>query len=493
MKALFVTSEAIPYAKTGGLGDVSASIPASLSELGHEVRIVLPKYGSIDAQKYDIKQTNLSVDVSLGPIGTSTIKIWRSMLPKADVEVYFLENELFDREGLYQENGKDYTDNNVRFTLFGKGAIALCGALSWKPDVIHLNDWQCGLVPVFLQERLGRAVFPEKRPATVFTIHNIAYQGIFPQESLAIAELGMQAFTMNRLEFYGQVNFLKAGIVYSDVISTVSPTHAEEIQSPKFGFKLEGVLRERKSKLVGILHGVDTEIWNPEIDAHIVANYSQNDLSGKKECKRQLQAICGFQAQSDVPLLAMVTRLASQKGIDILIDVLPTLITDYGIQAVILGMGQQTYYKKLLELEQQYGRSFTTFLKYDEQLAHKIQAGADIFLLPSKYEPGGLTQIISLRYGTIPVARKTGGLSDTIKDYSFILKSGTGFLFDFYSPEAFLRAIDRAIHLYRCDSDGWRRLVKRGMGMTFSWRESAERWENVYKMALATKDSLQRL
>ncbi|MHA2369495.1 MAG: glycogen synthase GlgA [Candidatus Hodarchaeales archaeon] len=489
MKALFITSEAIPYAKTGGLGDVSASIPASLSELGHDVKVVLPKYGSIDAQKHNIKQTSLSMEVSLGPIGTSTVKIWRSTLPETDVEIYFLENELFDREGLYQENGKDYADNDVRFILFSKGAVALCGALSWKPDIIHLNDWQSGLVPVFLQERLGRTVFQEKRPATVFTIHNIAYQGIFPQESLTIAELGMQAFTMNRLEFYGQVNFLKAGIVYSDIVSTVSPTHAEEIQGAKFGFKLEGILRERKSKLVGILHGVDTKIWNPEIDTHLVANYSDSDLSGKQECKRQLQAICGFQVQSDVPLLAMVTRLVSQKGIDLLIDALPTLITDYGVQVVILGTGQQTYHKKLLELEQQYGGSFTSFLKYDEKLAHKIQAGADIFLLPSKYEPGGLTQIISLRYGTIPVARKTGGLADTIEDYSFNLEKGNGFLFDFYSPEAFLRAIDRAVHLYRCDSDGWQRLVKRGMGMTFSWRESAERWENVYKMALATKDN----
>ncbi|MFX0113208.1 MAG: glycogen synthase GlgA [Candidatus Hodarchaeota archaeon] len=488
MKILFITSEAIPYAKTGGLADVSAAIPSSLSELGHEVKIVLPKYRIIDASEFGLKETNISIEVSLGPMGTAVVQIWQDTLPDTNVEVYLLENEVFDREGLYGENGKDYPDNNTRFILFDKAAILLCDAISWKPDIIHCNDWQSGLVPVFLREKFATEVFPEKRPTTVLTIHNIAYQGIFPQETLTIAELGMHAFTMERLEFYGKINFLKAGIIYSDMVSTVSPTHAEEIQSAKFGFDLEGVIRERKDKLVGILHGVDQKIWNPERDHHIAANYSSMDLSGKSECKRQLQEICGFATRPDTPVFGMVSRLASQKGIDLLIDALPTLMS-YGAQLVVLGTGHQTYHRKLLELEQQFGQSFRTFLKFDEKLAHQIQAGADIFLIPSKYEPGGLTQIISLRYGTIPVVRNTGGLADTVEDYSFNLQTGNGFLFDFYSPEALIRAIDRAAHLFKCNPEAWEKLVKRGMETTFSWREAAENWENVYKMTLAARES----
>ncbi|MFQ5980339.1 MAG: glycogen synthase GlgA [Candidatus Heimdallarchaeota archaeon] len=483
MKILFITSEALPFAKTGGLADVSAAIPAGLADLGHEVKVVMPKYGIIDDQEAHLQPTKQSVRVSLGPMGTTTIHFWESTLPKTNVKVYLLDNELFDRKGLYQENGKDYEDNDVRFILLSKGSIGFCGVTSWKPDVIHLNDWQTALVPLFLREKVGTKVFPEERPATVLTIHNIAYQGIFPQETLAIAELGMQAFTMQRLEFFGKINFLKGGIIYSDVISTVSPTHAEEIQSAKFGFKLDGVIRERKEKLVGILHGIDERTWNPETDRFLAAKYSAEDLSGKKDCKRQLQEICGFESRPDTPLLGIVSRLASQKGIDLLIAALPAL-SSFKVQLVILGTGHQTYHRKLLELEQRFGHLFRTFLTFNERLAHQIQAGSDIFLIPSKYEPGGLTQMISLKYGTVPVARKTGGLADTIEDYSFSLQKGTGFLFDFYSPDSLIRAIDRAIHLYKCDRAAWQRLMKNGMGLSFSWRKSAENWENVYRRAL---------
>lgn len=485
LRVLFCTSEAVPFAKTGGLADVSGALPAALSELGYDIRVVLPGYRAIDRGKFGFQTIGRS-PVRLGAEQVE-VELLEGRLPGGRVPVYLVAHEpSFGRAGLYGEGGKDYADNLERFTVFGRGALALPGLIGWTPDLLHCQDWQTGLVPVWLRE--------EPRPAglegtaTLFTIHNLAYQGLFPPERLPATGLGPRVFTPKGIEFYGKVNVLKGGLVFADRLSTVSEQYAREIQTSEFGCGLEGVLRERAADLAGILNGVDYGAWDPSGDPHIAARYTADDLTGKEACARDLRRLHKLTGTPRSPLVGMISRLADQKGFDLVAAVLDRLI-GAGAQFVLLGTGEPKYHELFPAFEQRYPGRVSVTLGFDDALAHRIEAGADIFLMPSRYEPSGLNQLYSLRYGTVPVVRKTGGLADTIVDATpDAVARGTanGFVFEPYEPLALWHALERALAAFR-DRRLWRRLQQTGMRQDFSWRRAAGRYVDTYRRAIAAR------
>jgi starch synthase len=472
MRIAFVTSEAVPFAKTGGLADVSGALPKALKSLGHEPMVFMPRYRGMKGEMEKIADTTIIMGDE-----ERECTIFRG--EAYNIPFYFIWNEhYFDREGLYQEEGIDYPDNWARFAFFSKATIETIKLLDLRPDILHCNDWQTGLVPAYIA--LSEDPY-FSNTATVFTIHNLAYQGIFPKEVLPKIGIGWEAFNMDGLEFYGNVNFLKAGLVYSDVINTVSETYSKEIQLPEFGYGLDGVLRWRSDSLYGILNGIDYEEWDPRTDKVIFRNYGPEDLEGKEENKRMLQRELDL-PERDVPVMGMVSRLAEQKGLDLMEEVMDELMK-WDVQLVILGTGTPYYHKLLLDMKGSYPHKISVNLRYDPILANKIYAGSDMFLMPSKYEPCGLGQMIALRYGTIPIVHKTGGLADTIQDYDPQLEIGNGFSFDRYTPVSFLGALARAMFTY-LDRDRWKRMVKRGMEREdFSWGRSAAKYEELYQKA----------
>jgi starch synthase len=490
-RILFCTSEAVPFAKTGGLADVAGALPAALAESGCDVRIVLPAYRAIDRGKFNFRTIG-SVTVPFGS-GQAEVEFLESRLPASDhaaarsVPVYLVAHEpSFGRAGLYGEGGKDYEDNLERFTVFGRGALALPGFLGWTPDVAHCQDWQTGLIPVWLREEKRPAAVD--RTATLFTIHNLAYQGLFPAERLPVTGLGPGVFTMHGLEFYGNVNLLKGGLVYADRLSTVSEQYAREIQTPEFGCGLEGVLRERAADLAGILNGVDYRAWDPSVDRHIAARYTPDDLAGKAVCKRDLQRTQGLTEAPRTPLVGMISRLADQKGFDLVAAVLDRLVAA-DVQFVLLGTGEPKYHAMFRAFHERYPGRVAVTLGFDDALAHRIEAGADIFLMPSRYEPSGLNQLYSLRYGTVPVVRRTGGLADTIVDAApDALARGTanGFVFEALEPAALWDAIERARRAFS-DRRVWMQLQQTGMRQDFSWGRAAGRYIDAYRRAAAAK------
>jgi starch synthase len=470
MDVLFVASEVAPWSKTGGLGDVAGALPRALAARGHRVSVVTPRYGSIDPRAAGLARKEGALRVR----GEAT-SLW---VKRAGATFYFVENErLFgSRRGLYSDGGRDYGDNAERFTFLCRAALALPAALRLRAEVVHANDWQSGLVPFLLQhEHAGDPALAGAR--TVFTIHNLAYQGVFPKEVVPHLGLPWDAFHHDGLEFHDHLSFMKAGLTSADALTTVSPTYAREILTPEGGAGLDAVLRHRRAALHGILNGIDVEEWNPATDPHLPAHYSARALAGKGRCKAALQRELGLPPRAETPLVGMVSRLVEQKGVDLVAAVLDDLLSR-DVQVAVLGSGDPLLEQALAEAARRRPDRMAVRIGFDEGLAHRIEAGADVFLMPSRFEPCGLNQMYSLRYGTVPVVRAVGGLADTVEDYDG-WNRGTGFRFQDYTPPALLLALRRAVETWR-DGRAWRKIVLRGMAQDFSWDRSARSYEELY-------------
>ena len=479
MKILFVSSEGLPYSKTGGLADVVEALPKALVAMGHEVAVLLPRYR--------------------GNKITSTI-IYSVTIPLADtlrfpslaegqsvegVRYFFVDDPAyFDREQLYGDKSGDYPDNAERFAEFSRAAIEFTKRV-WLPDVIHCHDWQSALVPVLLRSQYANDPVVRSLPV-VFTIHNLGYQGLFPQTVMRKIGLPDSLFTMDALEYYGKVNYLKGGLLFADYLTTVSRRYAKEIQTPEFGLGLEGVIRYRANRLVGILNGVDYSVWSPEADTFIAQNYSAHNLDGRKACKKNLLEVFKLPAENmERPLIGIISRFADQKGFDLIAEVAGDLMKE-NLALVALGTGQPEYEALFKELAEKYSARVGVKIGFDNALAHKIEAGAEMFLMPSRYEPCGLNQIYSLRYGTVPIVRATGGLDDTIQNFDAKTQQGTGFNFEEYTGKALLHSVRAALKAYR-DPKSWHALQTNGMAKDFSWKASAASYVTLYEAAKRTR------
>lgn len=479
MKILFATSEAHPLAKTGGLADVSGALPAALRQIGADVRMLLPGYPSVldRAERLTrIFRTDLPVHGETALLG--------GVMPGSEVPLYVIEHAgYYGREGFYQDKaGKDWPDNALRFGLLSQFAAWLAGPqtpLDFHPDVLHCNDWQTGLAPAYLH--FGKA----PRTPSVFTVHNLAYQGIFPAALLDDLGLPPESFSMHGVEYFGQLSFLKAGLFYASRLTTVSPTYASEIQTETFGMGMQGLLSARKEVLRGILNGIDTEEWNPATDKHLDATYSPDNLAGKGLDKLAIQDELGLERNPGVPLLGMVSRLTLQKGSDVVIETAPRLV-ELGAQIVVLGNGDAALETAWRKLAAAHPGKIAVHIGYNEGLSHRIEAGSDLFLMPSRFEPCGLNQMYSLRYGTPPVVHKVGGLADTVVHASLNnLSQGiaTGFVVDVLDAATLFETIRRAFVLYK-HKLAWRQLIRTGMTQDFSWENSAREYLDVYQAAV---------
>ncbi len=490
LNVLFVSSEVDPFAKTGGLADVSSALPQALRSLDHEVRIMLPRYGVINERKAHLHEMLRLKEIEV-PVGgkkyLAGVKSSFLTSTHAKVQVYFLDNQhFFGRHGLYvhPDTRKDYQDNDERFIFFCRGILEVLKRLGWAPDIIHCNDWMTGLLPAYLKTMYSDDPF-YAGTKTVFTIHNMAYQGTFPATSFAKTLLPRDAFSPRGVEAFGKLNFLKAALVYADALTTVSEKYAAEIStSEEFGCGLQDLLRERKHDLTGILNGVDYSLWDPAVDELLPHRYDIRSIDLKVENKKALCARMGLPFQERTPVLGIISRLADQKGFDLIDEVFDDLLA-MDLQIVVLGTGEKKYHDLFQKASHRKPDRIAAALMFNDELAHWIEAGADMFLMPSRYEPCGLNQIYSLRYGTIPVVRATGGLEDTIEDIDVAAGSGTGFKFKNYSGTDMLKAIRRAASAY-ADQTNWRKLMKNGMTKDFSWEGSARKYVQLYR-SLAKK------
>ena len=474
MHIAFVASECVPFSKTGGLADVVGALPRALASAGHEVSVYIPRYRltRIPEERTVVQSITIPFDDQYRFCSIVTGAGYPG------VRFFFVDYPpFFDREGLYGTASGDFPDNAERFAMFCRAVIEGSKILG-VPDVFHCHDWQAALVPILLKTQYAEDPALQNS-GVVFTIHNMGYQGLFPAEILPLLTLPWDLFTITKMEFFGNVNFLKGALAYSDLITTVSRKYAQEIQTSEFGFGLDGVLKERAQSVIGILNGVDYDEWNPETDKFIAAHYSSDDLSGKQICKQDLMAALGIAGDSSVPIIGIVSRFAAQKGFDLIGQVVDRLALEDVVLAV-LGSGDKLYEEMFLRLARRVPGKIAVKIAYDNALAHKIEAGADMFLMPSRYEPSGLSQMYSLKYGTVPIVRATGGLDDTIDPWDARSKKGTGFKFQEYSGEALLRAIHQALQLYR-DPGSWQRLMRNGMSKDFSWRVSAREYIRAYE------------
>lgn len=476
MHIAFAASECVPFSKTGGLADVAGSLPPALVKLGHDVTVFTPRY----------KQTKLDNPRRVLPSITVPFDDryrFCSVLDggkRAGVQFYFIDYPpFFDRDALYGTPLGDYHDNAERFALFCRAVLEASKALG-SPDVLHCHDWQTALIPILLKTLYSEDPAFKEVPS-VFTIHNLGYQGLFQPEILPLLMLPWDLFTMSKLEFYGKVNFLKGAITFSDYITTVSKKYAQEIQTAEYGFGLEGVLRARSGTVAGILNGVDYGEWNPATDRYIAANYTPENISGKATCKRDLLREFGLAESTNLPVIGIVSRFAEQKGFDLIQQIADRMAREELI-VVVLGTGDREYEEMLRRLNKQYPQKFAVKIEFNNQLAHKIEAGADIFLMPSKYEPAGLNQLYSLKYGTVPVVRATGGLDDTIEQWDPKTQKGTGFKFKEYTGEALLEKVRAALEAYK-DQAAWRTLMRNGMTQDYSWDSAARDYVKVYERA----------
>lgn len=478
-RILYCSSEAYPLIKTGGLGDVAGSLPRALQQLGHDMRLLLPAYRDLLQNLSQRPRRLIELTIDNYPV-----TLWQTTLPGSRVVTWLVDcPPLFDRPGnpYLDDDGEPWPDNAQRFALFGQVAARLAGGqpgLDWQPDIVHGNDWQCGLIPVYLESQ------PD-RPASVFSLHNLAYQGLFDRPTFDELGLPESLWHFTHLEYHGRFSFLKGGLIYADRITTVSPTYAREIQTPVFGHGMEDVLAHRADRLSGILNGIDTRTWNPGTDGLIVKRYNRRHLLDKQANKRALQAHFGL-PQSDEPMLiGMVTRLVEQKGIDLVLDSLPWLF-NLPVQLVILGSGDKRYEQALQQAVKQYPRQLAVTIGYDEQLAHRIEAGADLFLMPSRFEPCGLNQMYSQRYGTLPLVTPVGGLADTVIDASGEALQGgegSGFVMREISVPALQESLQRAVRSYQTPLS-WRQLQQFAMQQDFSWKHSASAYAALYEQAL---------
>ena len=484
-KILFVTSEAYPLVKTGGLGDVAGSLPAALKAQRQDIRIIMPAYR--DAMRKAEKLGFASFQMEGVP---ETVRLLEGRLLSTNVRLLLVDSPAhFDRPGgpYVDPDGHDWADNAERFAIFARVAVAVAlnkAGLKWQPDIVHCNDWQSGLVPALL------AQYPN-RPATIFTIHNLAYHGYFDSSKFQTLKLPHYLWGIDALEFHGGLSFIKGGLVFADMINTVSPTYAAEIRTPQFGHGLDGLLNHRADRLVGILNGVDYKQWNPAEDPHIRHPYDAHKLTGKAKNKRQLQKEFGLPQREDAPLLGLVGRLVEQKGIDLVLSIIPQLVQQ-DAQLVVLGTGDKRYQTELQQAAKLYPEQIAAHIGFSETVAHQIEAGADMFLMPSRFEPCGLNQIYSLRYGTAPIVRRTGGLADTVvdaNDTNIEQKTATGFQFEHATQDGLWQAIERAISIYRNQPKIWQQIVITGMRHDFSWKQSAKHYLELYQQALATLSS----
>jgi len=479
MNILMLASEAVPLVKTGGLADVVGTLPLALARLGHDVRLALPRYGALDDRTTPL--TNISKAHIPWRGGHLEVGVETGMLGNGAVPLICIRYDpFFARPGLYGEADRDYPDNLDRFALFCRAVMEVCAQPGRPPDILHAHDWQTALALVYLKT-LYRNDPAWANTRAFFTIHNLGYQGHFPASAYDRTGLPWSEYTPERMEYYGQVNLLKGGLVYADLLNTVSPTYAREIQTAEFGYGLEGVLQGRTDHLCGVTNGIDDQVWNPATDPHLPARYTADDLSGKRACKRALQAEMQLPIR-DVPLVGLISRLAFQKGIDLILEILPSLL-DGDVQMVVLGSGDPSYQTRLAELSARHPNKLAVRFAFDEPLAHRIEAGADLFLMPSRYEPCGLSQLYSLRYGTVPVVRKTGGLADTVMPYAPDAQSNvtaTGFSFDKSEPNALSSALLLALQVYR-DKAVWAGLIRRGMQQDWSWTRSARQYVALYE------------
>jgi len=471
-----IASECVPFAKTGGLADVVGGLPRALANLGHRVDVVIPRYRGIAVG---------------APVGRVAVPLEGRVV---DVQVYATDDrgvrfvfvdrpEYFDRAQLYGIGNDDYPDNAARFALLNRAALEWAASSGEPYDVVHAHDWQAGLAPVLLAREFG-ATDAFRHAAAVFTIHNLAYQGLFDADWVSRLGLDRDLMHVDALEFWGRMSFLKAGIVFSRLITTVSPQYAQEIQTPAFGFGFDGILRQRSSDLIGILNGIDYDQWDPCRDRYLPVPYDATHLDGKNAAKRLVLETFGLPTDSEVlqrPLVAMISRLVDQKGFDLVAEIaekLPTL----GASFVLLGTGEQRYEDLWTTLARDYPDRIGARIGFDEALAHRIEAGADVFLMPSRFEPCGLNQMYSLRYGTVPVVRATGGLVDTVRNFDPATGEGTGFTFEPYSAAALLHTLRSALRTYQ-NGPAWRRLQVAGMGQDFSWAGSARKYVAAYERA----------
>ncbi|OGW72603.1 MAG: starch synthase [Omnitrophica bacterium GWA2_52_12] len=473
-------SEVAPFAKTGGLADVTGSLPAALQKNGHQVLTFLPRYRSVDIKKHKL---SIVIDQLEVPLGRERFKarIYRQVSAPG-LEFYFVDQpDFFQRDELYGTSISDYPDNDRRFTFFQRALMETLVALDIRPDVIHCHDWQTGLIPAYLKTIYAKTPIFSKTKS-VFTIHNLAYQGNFPPDSLPITGISWEEFRMEKLEFYGKVSFLKGGLVYADALTTVSERYGREIQTEEFGCGMDKVLTHRKGRIFGIVNGIDNEEWNPETDSDLASPFSAADPSNKKASKAALQKQEDMDLLPEAPLLGVVSRLIDQKGIDILVASLDA-IAQMGCQFVLLGTGDEKYHHVLREYGRRHRRRFGIHIVFDPKMAKQIYAGCDMLLVPSYYEPCGLAHLIAMRYGTIPVVRATGGLADTVAEYNPATGKGNGFSFEAYKSEALVSAIQRAAAVYR-DKQAWQALVQNAMSCDFSWDASARKYLDVYERLL---------
>lgn len=473
MKVLLVASEAIPYIKTGGLGDVVGSLPKYLKKLGLNVLLILPLYQKIKEKKLNLEFID---DIDL----KKEEEVFKFKLFKDksnfDFETFFIENDyFFNRKGIYNENNVDYSDNYLRFGLFSLASLKL-GIKNLNTNIIHVHDWQTSFLPIY------KKILFNNNIKTVLTIHNLLYQGVFNKNSLKDLGLPDDLFSIDKLEFYGNVNFLKGGIIFSDFITTVSPTYSKEIQKDEFGFSLQGVLKERRENLIGILNGIDYDYWNPENDSMIYYKFNFNNIELKKLNKELLFKELNLNFDTQKPLYSIITRLTSQKGLDLILNIFDELMR-LPLNLIILGTGDKDIEDRFLQLNNIYKDRFLSIIRFDEELSHKIYASSDFFLMPSKFEPCGLSQMISLRYGTIPIVRSTGGLRDSVVELNENIGCGNGFVFYDYDSLELLDAVRRSLKLFE-DKIKFKRVIKMAMDSDFSWERSSREYLKLYKNLL---------
>ena len=474
MNILFASSEVFPFAKTGGLADVLGALPDALSKRGHKCSVILPFYKCVKEKKFSPEIFKKDIPLK---INNENKSFGLYFLKHGDSDVYFIDrDEYYNRDHLYNTPQGDYPDNALRFGFFAK-AIAASIPYIGKQDILHCNDWQTALAPLYI--RLFHRKETEFRSLkTLFTIHNIAYQGLFGREFMHQLGIPASLFNLHGLEFYGRMNFMKAGLIYSDVISTVSEGYSREILTPEFGCGLDGLLRTRKKDIYGIINGVDYSVWNPETDKFIARNYNEKDLGGKEECKKDLLREMGLEYVSGRPLIGMITRLAEQKGVDLVSDSMGELLA-LDFDFILLGFGDEKYNNIFTDIAKKYKDRVGIKIGFDNTLAHKIEAGSDMFLMPSKYEPCGLNQLYSFKYATVPVVRAVGGLDDTVVEFDSSSAEGNGFKFKEGTCEALLTEVKKAVGAYK-NKELWHKLLLNGLSCDFSWDSSAEKYERLY-------------
>ena len=479
LNILFVASEVVPFAKTGGLADVAGTLPKAIKELGHNIIVVMPRYYKID--KSTLTKLPEPLGVPMGIMGEFWAAVYTTMLPNSKVPIYFIDyEEYFGRSGLYEdEHGNGYIDNDNRFIFLSKASLQLCKMLNFRPDVVHANDWHTSMIPLLLKTRFVHDFAFTK---SVLTIHNLQHQGHFFKGAMDVMEIGWEYFNPHDLESHDGVNFLKCGIARADAVTTVSKKYSHEIQTSEFGFGLEHHIQAHAHKIYGILNGVDYSEWNPSVDKLIAKKYDADDMSGKLNCKMDIQKYFGLELRDDVALIGFVGRFAKQKGIGMIAAIINSLL-DMDIQIVMLGAGEK-WAENFFSGVAQSRLNFALHVGYSEALAHKIEAGSDMFLMPSLFEPCGLNQIYSLRYGTLPIVRATGGLDDTIHNYDELHQTGNGFKFYEASDDALYQTVKWAIEVYYNSKDSFTNMQKRAMNEHFGWDAAAVSYADIYKNIL---------